>query len=231
MSSQLPNNKYFDYLNTAIGKKVIVKDVTKDKYEGILMGFSAQHLNVLLKLESGNYMVLRNIVAFEIIEKEGGSVVSFMGDAFLSVLDNIESTYRASVGIAKCLDRQCEYLSVHQKDYPGDWNYIKGGPSLKIGIEYGWIDISTINSELLGQQRLLIGPAINYACRITAAGKGNRCHVGPQAMKKGMGQWWNDGPFSVKGKKHEGQYEYWSMNLGDIWREGKNRKGEDTYWG
>ena len=162
----------------------------------------------------------------EIIEKEGGSVVSFMGDAFLSVLDNIESTYRASVGIAKCLDRQCEYLSVHQKDYPGDWNYIKGGPSLKIGSEYGWIDISTINSELLGQQRLLIGPAINYACRITAAGKGNRCHVGPQAMKKGMDQWWNDGPFSVKGKKHEGQYEYWSMNLGDIYR-----KGEDTYWG
>jgi small nuclear ribonucleoprotein (snRNP)-like protein len=64
------NNKYFDCLNGSIGKKVIVKDVTKEKYEGKLIGFSAQHLNIVLKLESGNHMVLRNIVAFEIVEKE-----------------------------------------------------------------------------------------------------------------------------------------------------------------
>lgn len=167
----------------------------------------------------------------EKVERQGGSVVSFMGDAFLAVMDNAESLYRATVGIAKCLDRQCEYISDHQRDYPHDWHYARGGPSLKIGTEYGWIDVSTIHSELLGTQRLLIGRAINYACRITAAGEGNRCHVGPEAMKRGMDEWWNAGPYSVKGKPGEGEYVYWSMDLGDIWREGRIGPGEDRYWG
>jgi len=166
-----------------------------------------------------------------IIERNNGSVVSFMGDAFLAILENVDSVYHSCIGLAKDVDRQCEYISTHQREFPEDWHYSQGGPSLKIGIEYGWIDISTIHSELLGTQRLLIGPGINYACRIASAGEGNRCHVGPKAMEKGMDQWWNEGPYKTEGKTGEGEYTYWSMELGDIWRSGKINSGEDTYWG
>lgn len=167
----------------------------------------------------------------EAVERQGGAVVSFMGDAFLAILGDAESTYKATVGIAACLDDQCEYISDHQREYPDSRHYSQGGPNLKIGIEYGWIDVSTIHSKLLGKQWLLIGPAINYACRIAAAGEGNRCHVGPPAMKNGLDRWWNNGPFSAKGKVGENEYEYWPMNLADVWREGKIGPGEETYWG
>ena len=167
----------------------------------------------------------------EAVERHGGSVVSFMGDAFLAILDNAESTYKAAVGIAICLDDTCEYISDHQRDFSEAWPYVRGGPSLKIGIEYGWMDVSTIHSESLGTLRLLIGPAINYACRIAAVGEGNRCNVGPEAMKHGMDQWWSNGPCLVRIKAGEGKYTYWSMKLGDVWREGEIELGEDTYWG
>jgi len=167
----------------------------------------------------------------ETVERQSGAIVSFMGDAFLAVLGDAESTYKAAVGIAACLDDQCEYISDQQRDYPDSWHYAQGGPGLKIGIEYGWIDVSTIHSNFLGKQRLLIGPAINYACRINAAGEGNRCHVGPEAMKNGMDLWRNKGPFLAKGKAGECEYEYWSMDLADVWRESKIGLGEETYWG
>jgi class 3 adenylate cyclase len=167
----------------------------------------------------------------EAVERQNGFVVSFMGDAFLAVLGDAESTFKAAAGIAACHDDQCEYISDGQREYPGSWKYCIGGPSLKIGIEYGWIDISTIQSKLLGKQRLLIGPAINCACRITTAGVGNRCNIGPEAMKNGMNIWWTKGPFLVDGKIGEGEYEYWSLNLTDVWREGMIGAGEATYHG
>jgi class 3 adenylate cyclase len=168
----------------------------------------------------------------DMVQKHGGAVVSFMGDAFLAILDNPDSVFMSCAGIAKDLDRQCEYISEHQKDYPDDWNYAKGGVGLKIAVEYGWIDISTIYSDLLGQQRLLIGPPINYANRISSAGVGNKCLVGPEAMNNhGMNRWINNGPYSVKGKPGEGDYFYWELDLGDIWREGKIDPGKETYWG
>jgi class 3 adenylate cyclase len=168
----------------------------------------------------------------DMVQKHGGSVVSFMGDAFLAIMDNPDSVYMSCAGMAKDLDRQCEYISNHQENYPDDWHYAKGGPSLKISIEYGWIDISTIYSEVLGEQRLLIGPAINYASRISSGGEGNRCLVGPEAFNKhGMNQWMNSGPYSVKGKNNEGDYLYWELDLGDVWREGQMEPGEETYWG
>jgi len=167
-----------------------------------------------------------------IVQKNGGSVVSFMGDAFLAILDNPDSVYMSCAGIAKDLDRLCENISEHQKEYPNDWHYAKGGAGLKIAIEYGWIDISTISSNLIGQQRLLIGPPINYASRISSAGIGNRCIVGPEAMNShGMNQWRFNGPYSIKGKDGERDYIYWQLYLGDIWREGKIGAYEETYWG
>jgi len=168
----------------------------------------------------------------DMVQKHDGSVVSFMGDAFLAIMYNPDSVYMSCAGIAKDLDRQCEYISNHQDDYPDDWHYAKGGPSLKISIEYGWIDISTIYSEVLGEQRLLIGPAINYASRISSGGEGNRCLVGPEAFnKRGMNQWMNSGPYSVMGKNNEGKYHYWELDLGDIWREDRRDPCDETYWG
>jgi class 3 adenylate cyclase len=165
------------------------------------------------------------------VQKNNGSVVGFMGDAFLAVLDNADSVFKSCVGIAKDVDRQCEYISNHQKEFPEDWHYAAGGASLKIGIEFGWMDISSIYSDAIGNQRLFIGPPINYASRITSAGKGNRCLVGPQAMKMGLEQWMNNGPYSVKGKPGEGTYEYWELDFSDIWRCGNLKPGQETYWG
>ena len=168
----------------------------------------------------------------DLIEKHGGSVVSFMGDAFLAIMDNPDSVYAACGGIAKDLDRRCEYISNHQEEYPDDWHYAKGGPSLKISIEYGWIDISTIYSGMLGEQRLFIGPAINYASRISSGGEGNRCVVGPEAYNKhGMNQWMNSGPYTIKGKNNEGEYHFWELDLGDVWRAGRIAPGDEKYWG
>jgi class 3 adenylate cyclase len=194
-------------------------------------GFTAM---VLRSSKSGCVaQFVRDILSggIDIVEGQGGSVVSFMGDAFLAVLENVDAVYMACVGIAKNLDRLCEYISNHQRDYPEDWHYAKGGASLKIGIEYGWIDISNIFSKLLGKQKLFIGPSINYACRISNAGKGNRCNVGPEAMKHGLNQWLNHGPYKIKGKPGENEYIYWQLNLEDIWIEGDIDPDEDTYWG
>lgn len=150
-------------------------------------------------------------------EKQGGIVVGFMGDAFLAVFDNVESVYMACVGMARDLDNQCQYIAEHQRNFPDGWGYARGGAGLKIGIEYGWIDISTIHSKYLGRQSILVGPPINYANRILSGGKENRCNVGPEAMKHGMDQWWNDGPYWVAGKPGEGEYIYWEMFLSDVW--------------
>ena len=167
-----------------------------------------------------------------IVQKHGGSITGFMGDAFLGILDNPDSVFMSCAGIAKDLDRQCEYISNKQKNYPDDWHYAKGGAGLKIAIEYGWIDISTIYSDLLGEQRLLIGPPINYANRILSGGVGNRCLVGPEALNNhGMNQWNNNGPYSVNVKSGKGKYIYWELDLGDIWKDDKIEPGEETYWG
>jgi hypothetical protein len=64
-----------------------------------------------------------------------------------------------------------------------------------------------------------------------SSGEGNRCHVGPEAMKRGMNQWRHSGPYTSKGKPEEGEYSYWTLDLGQIWKEGKVEEVEDTYWG
>ena len=165
------------------------------------------------------------------VQNNGGVVIGFMGDAFLSILDDVESVYMTCAGIAKDLDRQCEYISNVQRKVPDAWNFSKGGFGIKIGIEYGWIDKSDINCNFLGTQKLFIGQPINYASRIFSGGEGNRCHAGPKAMKKGLNKWHNSGPYTLKGKGNEGEYQYWTICLGDIWKEGIIEDGEDTFWG
>lgn len=182
---------------------------------------------------NGIAQFVRDVLAGGIyaVEKNGGAVVSFMGDAFLAILDNPDSVLMTCVGIAKDLDRLREYLSSDKEDCPDEWEFHKGGPGLKIAVEYGWIDISTISSSLLGEQRLLAGHCINYANRISSAGIGNRCHIGPAAMKKGMDSWHSEGPFTAKGKTGEDDYEYWQLDLSDVWIEGAIEPGEEIFWG
>ena len=165
------------------------------------------------------------------VENYGGEVVGFMGDAFFAVLPDALSVFHSCVAIAKDVDEQCEYLSMMQREYANVYPYSPGGPGLKIAVEYGWLDISTISSNLLGEQRLLIGPPVNYAARISAAGVGNRCLFGPEAAASDLGQYALRGPFRIKGKKGEGVYKYYQLYLGDIWREGQLGPSHYTYWG
>ena len=166
------------------------------------------------------------------IEEQSGKVVSFMGDAFLAILENAEQVCNACFMIAKDVDRLCEYISSVQTDDAYAWAYSPGGSGLAISIEYGWFDVSEICSNLLGEQQLFIGPPINYAHRIGQVGEGNRCHIGPQAAALIREAGFDlEGPFTACFKKGEPDREYYRFDLSDIWREGKLRSGDETYWG
>lgn len=165
------------------------------------------------------------------IETDGGEVVGFMGDAFYAVFPEGDKIVKACFGAAKMIDRQCEFISDGQRECEHLWAFAKGGPSVKIAIEYGTLDVSTIYGRLLGEQPLLVGSAVNYAARISVFGKGNRCLVGPVAAKMAFGAYRLDGPFSIKGKRGEPTYECYRFDMGETWIEGPRRRGKDTYWG
>jgi class 3 adenylate cyclase len=164
------------------------------------------------------------------VEQSGGDVVGFMGDAFLAFLPTAQAAVDSCIGIACDLNKQVEYLYLLSKEDPGSYEFAGGGPSLKIGVEFGWIGPSMIHSSFLGNQRLFAGTAINLASRILNMGRGNRCHVGPTAAKlieqAGYGL---SGPFRVKGKAGEGSYELWKFVMDDIWKEGPVKKGDLPY--
>lgn len=165
------------------------------------------------------------------IERVGGEVVGFMGDAVYGVIGDGDAAVRACFGIAKDIDRQCEYVSNNQDDCESLWSFCPGGPSVKIAVEFGALDISTIHSNFLGSNRILIGRAINYAARISGAGRGNRCLIGPVAAKMEFASYGPNGPKFLKGKRGEGNYEYYEFPLGDFWIEGPRKKHRDTFWG
>ena len=169
--------------------------------------------------------------AIQEIEMEGGEVVGFMGDAILGILPDGDSAVKACFGIAKDLDHMCEYISSEQAGCKEIWAFAPGGPSIKIAIEFGRMDVSTIKSRLLGEHRLLIGSPINYAARISKAGEGNRCIIGQAAAKKEFGNYQLSGPHSISGKPGEPDYEHYFLDLSDIWIEGPRSPGEETYWG
>ena len=165
------------------------------------------------------------------IEAERGEVIAFMGDAILAVIpDHDDSVVTACFGIAKNIGRQCEYISNIQSSSKDSWPFAPGGPSVKISIEFGRLDVSTIHSRFLGEHRLLIGSPINHAPRITAAGKGNRCVVGPRAAQLAFSAYGLDGPQWIKGKRGEPSYEYYVFSMGDTWIEWPHRKGQRTSW-
>ncbi len=148
--------------------------------------------------------------AISVVEAYGGEVVAFMGDAFLALISDTSNVATCCFGIARDFDKQHEYFTYMASDFP---NYPLGGPTVKIGIEYGLMNVSEIKSKFLGMQKIFIGSAINYASRITKAGKGNRCLLGPQAANKLIDIYEErnsiiEGPFDINGEKGEGKYVY-----------------------
>jgi class 3 adenylate cyclase len=162
------------------------------------------------------------------IEANGGRVVGLMGDAILAIIEEGEAAVKTCFCIARDVDRQCEYISSAQNDCRNIWGYAPGGPTLKIAVEYGDMDVSEISSECLGEQKLFVGDAVVYADRISRAGNGNRCILGPVAAKT-FRNYGIEGPFFILGKRGEPRYKYYHFPMGEIWKEGV--PGKETYWG
>jgi hypothetical protein len=102
---------------------------------------------------------------------------------------------------------------------------------LKIGVELGTLDASTIATRAMGTLPFCIGPATNYAARILGAGRGNRCHVGPKAFEAGLGEYMPNAKMRrVRGKAGEPFYGYYHLDMSDIWIEGDPDDGI-YYWG
>lgn len=113
------------------------------------------------------------------VEEEGGAVVGFMGTLAWVLLPNSDACFRACVGVAKGIS---DIQDTRLEFYPQS----TGGPRLDIGVEFGTLDISMIESKELDRRRLVVGEAINYATPILAAGDGNRCLVGLRAAAAGL---------------------------------------------
>ena len=152
------------------------------------------------------------------VEKNGGEVVAFMGDAFLAVLPTPKSCGLACFAIAKDLKEQCDYFADVRHGHPEIMPFLSDGVGIKIAIESGKMDVSAIGTRFMGQQRLLAGSCINYAARIAEAGTGNRCHLGPRVAAE-----WPYGPISERHEmtaKHAGKtYYYHVFDLSDIWED------------
>jgi class 3 adenylate cyclase len=159
--------------------------------------------------------------AIAAIENCEGSVIGVMGDAIFGTLPDADSAMGACISIAKDVNEICKYLasSPFEKE-------IHELPSMKIGVEYGILQASTINSAALGTIPFCIGPATNYAARIIAVGEGNRCHIGPKAIATGFNKHINETCVQeVNGKRGEPNYQYWVLNLGNVWVEGVPEDG------
>lgn len=154
----------------------------------------------------------------ECVEEHGGHVVGLMGDAFYALLPDPMAVFETVIGIAVDVNKQCEYFDHLHSEFkkPG---YPKGF-GVKIGIEHGWIDVAEIETTDMGPQRLFVGEAVIYAHRISSAGKGNRCLVGPAAAQLLEKCCHLKGPHKIKGKKGEPLYTYFQMDLREIWLEG-----------
>ncbi len=151
------------------------------------------------------------------VESHHGHIIGFMGDAFIAVLENRTDVLQSCAQIATAVTKQCSILSDPASEFK--WPFPEG-PSIKIALEYGWMDIAQVSSQAIGEQILLIGPPINYAHRISNSGSGNRCHIGPNAAQLiGVDCDKLSGPYRVEGKKGEGIYTYYRLPMSHLWTE------------
>jgi class 3 adenylate cyclase len=169
--------------------------------------------------------------AIQVVEASEGEIVTLTGDGFLAILPETADLVMVCTGLAKDLDKQCEYMSNAQAESNGEcWPFCPGGPSLKVGVEFGEFEVAEVHLRYLGVQNLFIGSAINYASRILEKIVGNECRVGPKAAKLLTKQGYAVGPKKrVSGKRGESPFAFHKLDLGDIWIQGE-RKG-DSYWG
>lgn len=215
-------------------RRPTVIDKLREEHSGYFSAFAMiVDINSYESMQGGTLVAqfTRDVLsgAIKAVEAHGGDVVGIMGDAVLAILPDAESTALACFAIAKDLDDQCEYIANEQSSDPGSWDFAPGGAGLKIGIEYGEIEESTISSRFLGEQTILAGKPIVYAARICGAGAGNRCFLGPRAAEK-LG-YPLDGPFELPGKREGTSYTYYQFDLSEIWREGDIPPGGERHWG
>jgi class 3 adenylate cyclase len=150
------------------------------------------------------------------VEECNGSVISFTGDGFIAILPTEKDAAHASWGIARDLRKTRDYLESCRIDCPEAWPHLDIGVGLKIAIERGELEVSSISSTFLGVQPFLVGPPTVYASRISAFGEGDRCIIGPRAAANwpyaGL-----EGPFEDE-VKHKGlTYQYYFYDLEDLW--------------
>lgn len=164
------------------------------------------------------------------IEKHGGEVMAVMGDGVFGIVPRGNDICAVCEEIAVTVNRECRNISEHQLNSPEDWDYAPGGLSLKISIEFGWMSVTTICSHQLGSQRLIIGPAVNYASRIGQAGVGNRCLLGPVAadMPEFTSRRLRD-PVEVAGKSEGGGYFCYELCMDELWLAGDHHKEHVSY--
>jgi class 3 adenylate cyclase len=145
------------------------------------------------------------------VEDAHGSVISFIGDGLTAVLPSEEEAGMACISIARDLRKTRDYLvSSGREAFP----QLKVGIGLKLGVERGWMQVSSVSSEFVGDVPYFFGEPAVYATRISRFGRGDRCLIGPKAAANwpygGL-----DGPFVRKRRTFT--YEYYSFDLGDFW--------------
>jgi len=145
------------------------------------------------------------------IEDAHGSVINFIGDGLTAVLPSEEDAGMACMAIAHDLRKTRDYLV---SNGPEAFPQLKVGVGLKMGIERGRMQVSSISSKFVGAAPYFFGEPAVYATRISRFGRGDRCLIGPKAAAN-----WPygplDGPFVRQRRTFT--YEYYSFDLGDLW--------------
>ena len=170
-------------------------------------GFTALVANNKLDIGIGTFV--RDVFsgAITAVEQNNGAVIGINGDALFAVLLTPEDVFESCRRIARDISAMADYLTGTEFE-----EGIPTLPTMKIGIEYGWLDASSITTDAMDTIPFCIGPATNYASRILQPGKGNRCHVGPKAMAAGMSAYIDENmKHSTSGKPGEGMLSYWCL--------------------
>jgi len=89
------------------------------------------------------------------VEEHGGSIIAYTGDGFQAILRDEQAAAYASWEIARDLRKTREYLEQTRGNESTIWPQLDVGVGLKIAIERGVLEVSTISSRFLGVQPFL----------------------------------------------------------------------------
>jgi class 3 adenylate cyclase len=120
------------------------------------------------------------------VQANGGIVTNCMGDALLVFFPkDSDNVWQACLGVAKEPDKLNDYIRSSSEEGEPLYGFMPTGLGLKISLELGTVYPGLLNRHSKAPFELFTSTAINYAARI-ATGKGNRCHIGPNAAESGM---------------------------------------------